>query len=91
MAEKEALSVDNGQSAAAAQGGLRSPSAGTHSVLQDGLSYTPLDSNSDRVVQPFPRSPKLQRKTVKAGQPSQVHMSVMQHTDGDVLTAQSCK
>ncbi len=77
MAEKQAASAANGQSTVAqsAQGGLASPSAGTHSVLQDGLSLTPLDSSDDRVVQPFPRSPKLQRKTAKAGQLSQVNMS----------------
>lgn len=69
MAEKEASSVGNGQSA---QGGLAAPSAGTHGVLQDGLSFTPLDSNRAGVVQPFPRSPKLQRKIANAGQPSQV-------------------
>lgn len=74
MAEKKALSVGNGQSTVAqsAQGGLVAPSAGMHGALQDGLSFTPLDSNTDGVVQPFPRSPKLQRKVADAGQPSQV-------------------
>lgn len=75
MAEKEPLSVGNGQStmAQSVQSCLAAPSAGAHSVLQDGLSFTPLDSNCDRVVQPFPRSPKLQRKRAEAGKPSQVH------------------
>ncbi len=75
MAEK-GLSVNNGQSAVAqsAESGLEAPSTGTHSVLQDRMSFTPLDFNSDRVVQPFPRSPKLQRKTANAGQPSQVRV-----------------
>nr|XP_046236888.1 E3 ubiquitin-protein ligase TRIM62 [Scatophagus argus]XP_046236889.1 E3 ubiquitin-protein ligase TRIM62 [Scatophagus argus] len=72
MAEKETLSVGNGQSTVAQLAHSPAPlSGGTHSVLQDGLSFTPLDSNSDTVVQPFPRSPKLQRKIANAGQPSQ--------------------
>ncbi|XP_044038774.1 E3 ubiquitin-protein ligase TRIM62 [Siniperca chuatsi] len=77
MAEEEASSVGNGQSTAAqsAQGGLAAPSAGIHSALQDGLRFTPLDSSGDRVVQPFPRSPKLQRKLAKAGQLSQEQLS----------------
>lgn len=89
MAEKEALSAGNGQSTAAqsAQGSLAAPSAGAHGVLQDGASFTPLDSGSDRVVQPFPRSPKLQKKTAKAGQLSQVNMSVVKLTDWNVFIA----
>ncbi|XP_035531539.1 uncharacterized protein LOC118338350 isoform X2 [Morone saxatilis] len=77
MAEKEALSVGNGQPTAAqsAQSGLAAPSAGTHSALQDRLSFTPLDSTSNRVVQPFPRSPKLQRKIANAAKPSQEQLS----------------
>lgn len=77
MAEKESLSVGDGQSVLS---GLVAPSVGIHSVPQDGLSFTPLDSNSDGVVQPFPRSPKLQRKVAKAAQPSQVNTSVVEHT-----------
>ncbi|XP_070785807.1 nuclear factor 7, ovary [Enoplosus armatus] len=72
MAEKEALSVGNGQSA---QSGLAAPPAGPHSVLQDGLSFTPLDSRADSVVQPFPRSPKFQRKAAKAEPLSQEQLS----------------
>eukprot|EP00064_Thunnus_orientalis_P015169 superscaffoldBa00002763_g15219 len=77
MAEKEALSVGNGQSkqAQSVQSGLPAPSAGAHGVIQEGLSFTPLDSSSDRVVQPFPRSPKLQKKIAKAAQPSQEQLS----------------
>ncbi|XP_056225803.1 nuclear factor 7, ovary isoform X1 [Seriola aureovittata] len=77
MAERESLSVGNGQSAVAqsVQSGVAPPSAGAHSVLQDGLSFTPLDFNCDRVVQPFPRSPKLQRKKAKDGKPSQEQLS----------------
>ncbi|XP_049424828.1 E3 ubiquitin-protein ligase TRIM62 isoform X2 [Epinephelus fuscoguttatus] len=77
MAEKKASSVGNGQSTVAQSGqsSLPAPSAGTHSVLQDGLSFTPLDSNDARAVQPFPRSPKLQKKIAKAGQPSQEQLS----------------
>ncbi|KAM6894506.1 uncharacterized protein PEZ65_022171 [Lycodopsis pacificus] len=71
MAEQEASSVGNGQSA---HSGLAPPSAGSHSVLPDRLSFTPLDSNTDS-VQPFPRSPKLQRKIASAGQPSQEQLS----------------
>lgn len=76
MAEKEALSVGNDQSreALSAQSGLAAPSAGAHGVLEDRLSFTTLDSNSERPVQPFPRSPKLQKKMAKAAQPSQVMM-----------------
>ncbi|XP_026154868.1 tripartite motif-containing protein 14 [Mastacembelus armatus] len=76
MAEKESVSLGNEKSAVAlsVQSGLMAPSAGAHSVL-DGLSFTPLDSNSNRDVQPFPRSPKLQRKLAKAGQPSQEQLS----------------
>lgn len=82
MAEKEDLSVGNGQSTVAqsAQSAPALPSAGTHSVLQDRLSLTPLDSNSDRVVQPFPRSPKLQKKMANAGQLSQVKKSEGEHS-----------
>ncbi|XP_018529832.1 nuclear factor 7, ovary [Lates calcarifer] len=77
MAEKGPFSVGNGKStmAQSVQSGLAAHSAGAHSVLQDGLSFTPLDSNSDRVVQPFPRSPKLQRKQAKAAKPSQEQLS----------------
>ncbi|KAM9335462.1 E3 ubiquitin-protein ligase TRIM62 [Symphorus nematophorus] len=76
MAEKEALPAGNGQSTAAqpAQSGLVAPSVGSHTVLPDGLSFTPLDSKNDS-VQPFPRSPKLQRKIALAAQPSQEQLS----------------
>ncbi|XP_037613738.1 tripartite motif-containing protein 14 isoform X4 [Sebastes umbrosus] len=74
MAEKEALS---GGSSRSAQSGLAAPSAGSHSVLQDGLSFTPLDSKDDGAVQPFPRSPKLQRKIANAARPSQKSTEVM--------------
>lgn len=76
MAEGEPLSVGNGQSALvqSVQSDLMAPSAGIHGLLQDGSSYTPLDSNTDRTVQPFPRSPKLQRKAAADAQPSQVNM-----------------
>lgn len=70
MAEKESLSVAEVLSE---QSGHLAPSAGAVGVLHDGLSFTPLDSNGDKTVQPFPRSPKLQRKPAKAGQPSQVN------------------
>ncbi|XP_073331367.1 E3 ubiquitin-protein ligase TRIM62 isoform X2 [Pagrus major] len=77
MAEKKTFSAGNGQSTVAqsAQSGLAASSAGTHSVLQDRLSFTPLDGNSDEVVQPFPRSPKLQRKVAHAARPSQEQLS----------------
>ncbi|XP_035482596.1 nuclear factor 7, ovary isoform X2 [Scophthalmus maximus] len=77
MAEKESLSVGNEQSTMAqlVQSGLTAPSAGAHSVLQDRLSLTPLESNRDRPVQPFPRSPRLQKKKTKAGRPSQEQLS----------------
>ncbi|XP_034021238.1 nuclear factor 7, ovary [Thalassophryne amazonica] len=45
-------------------------SAGSQHGLQDGLSFTPLDSNEE-TVQPFPRSPKLQRHRVTAGRLSE--------------------
>ncbi|TNN26888.1 hypothetical protein EYF80_062969 [Liparis tanakae] len=66
MAEES--SAAEGQSA---RGGLATPPAGSHGVLLDGLSFTPLDANG---VPPFPRSPKLQRKIAIAAQPSQVNM-----------------
>ncbi|XP_074479493.1 E3 ubiquitin-protein ligase TRIM62 [Sebastes fasciatus] len=72
MAEKEASSGGNSRSA---QSGLAAPSAGSHSVLQDGLSFTPLDYKDDGAVQPFPRSPKLQRKIANAARPSQEQLS----------------
>lgn len=50
------------------------PSAADQSALQEALSLTPLDSNKDR-VQPFPRSPQLQKKLAKAAQPSQEQLS----------------
>ncbi|XP_026209262.1 nuclear factor 7, ovary [Anabas testudineus] len=71
MAEKESC-VGDGESVLS---GLAAPSAGNCGVPQDGLILTPLDSSSGRVVQPFPRSPKLQRKTAKAAQPSQEQLS----------------
>ncbi|XP_041634673.1 nuclear factor 7, ovary [Cheilinus undulatus] len=77
MAEKEGLSADDGQSAGAPseQSGLVATSADSHSVLQDGFSYTPLDSNSDRNIQPFPRSPKLKKKLANATPPTQEQLS----------------
>nr|XP_019955718.1 PREDICTED: E3 ubiquitin-protein ligase TRIM62-like isoform X1 [Paralichthys olivaceus]XP_019955719.1 PREDICTED: E3 ubiquitin-protein ligase TRIM62-like isoform X1 [Paralichthys olivaceus] len=80
MSEKQSLSVGNGQSTAdlSEQRGVTAPHAGARNALQDGLcltDWTPLESNSDRVVQPFPRSPKLQRKKGKAGKPSQEQLS----------------
>ncbi|KAK5848724.1 hypothetical protein PBY51_006316 [Eleginops maclovinus] len=74
MAGKEALSVGDGQSE---QRRLASPLAGSHSALQDGRSFSPLDSSSDR-VQPFPRSPKLQKKIANFGQTSKVSLSTDQ-------------
>ncbi|XP_056298900.1 uncharacterized protein si:dkey-219e21.4 isoform X2 [Pseudoliparis swirei] len=64
MAEQESSAAE-GQSA---RRGLAAPPAGSHGVLLDGLSFTPLDANG---VPPFPRSPKLQRKIAIAAQPSQ--------------------
>ncbi|KAF7644415.1 hypothetical protein LDENG_00222420 [Lucifuga dentata] len=68
MAEKEAASSGSVK--------LAAPPAGSQDVLQDaGLSFTPLDSKEDGVVQPFPRSPKLLRKLAKAGAMSQEQLS----------------
>ncbi|XP_069015205.1 tripartite motif-containing protein 14 [Embiotoca jacksoni] len=77
MAERESLSVGGGRSAAAksVESDLAAPSAGIRSLLQDVSCLTPLDSNGDGVVQPFPRSPKLQRKAAKAEQPSQEQLT----------------
>lgn len=74
MAEKETFSLGNGQSTGtqAAQSGAPAPSAGSRGGLADGLSFTQL---SDRTVQPFPRSPKLQRKAASAAQPSQEQLA----------------
>lgn len=74
MAEKEDSHAANGQSKTAQSPRSSAPllpSAGTQSALQERL--TTLDSNSDGVAQPFPRSPKLQRKTGNAEKPSQVN------------------
>lgn len=74
MAEKEQTVVQS-------QDELPSPSAGLISLLQDGLNFTPLDSNTEEVVQPFPRSPKLQRKSTKAAPLSQVKVPISLETD----------
>lgn len=66
MAENGNLQVGKGQSGGSSAAAL--PSAGAESALQERL--TMLDS--DGVAQPFPRSPKLQRKTNNAEKPSQV-------------------
>ncbi|XP_047428056.1 nuclear factor 7, brain isoform X2 [Mugil cephalus] len=77
MAEKELQSVGNGQSTMvpSVQSDLGAPSAGIHSLLHDGASFTSLESNGDNVVQPFPRSPKLQRKQGKVARPSQEQLT----------------
>ncbi|KAG8006314.1 Nuclear factor 7 [Nibea albiflora] len=75
MAEKGASPDGHSAAALSAQSGLVLPSAGSHSVLQDRLSFTPLECSTDKPVQPFPRSPKLQRKIVDAGQPSQEQLT----------------
>ncbi|XP_074517887.1 E3 ubiquitin-protein ligase TRIM62 [Halichoeres trimaculatus] len=76
MAEKEVFFAELEQSTKdlSAQCGLTAPSADSHSVLQDRLS-SPLDSNDERTVQPFPRSPKLKKKMENTGQPSQEQLS----------------
>ncbi|XP_038132378.1 E3 ubiquitin-protein ligase TRIM62 [Cyprinodon tularosa] len=51
------------------------PSAGLCSFLQDGEGFSPLDSSSGAAVQPFPRSPKLQRKAARGPQLSQELLS----------------
>ncbi|XP_008286173.1 nuclear factor 7, ovary isoform X2 [Stegastes partitus] len=75
MEAAESSHAGSGRSAAAqsVQNDLMAPSVGIDSLLQDG--FTSLDTSSDRVVQPFPRSPKLQRKVAKAAQPSQEQLS----------------
>lgn len=73
MAENENLQVGNGQSGGS--GAPAVPSAGAESALQEWL--TMLDS--DGVAQPFPRSPKLQRKTNHAEKPSQVRTRPIGH------------
>ncbi|XP_028330591.1 E3 ubiquitin-protein ligase TRIM62 [Gouania willdenowi] len=70
MAEKDRLFQGNGGSAEL-QSDPGVLSTGMQSLLQDGLSFTPLDSTDQRVVQPFPRSPKLQRGVPKAAPPTQ--------------------
>lgn len=82
MAETEESSVPDGQSAVAqsARNAPALPSGGSHTSLQERLSLTALD-NSEGVVQPFPRSPKLQRKVDSAGQPSQVKTSESRPSD----------
>ncbi|XP_056883295.1 nuclear factor 7, ovary [Takifugu flavidus] len=51
------------------------PPADSHSVLQERLSQASLGPNRDPAVQPFPRSPSLQRKMTQAAQPSQEQLS----------------
>lgn len=82
MAETEGFSAPDGPSAVAqsARDAPALPSAGSHSVLQERLSLTALDTG-EGVVQPFPRSPKLQKKVASAGQPSQVKTSGSQMSD----------
>jgi len=86
MAEQESSAAE-GQSA---RRGLAAPPAGSHGVLLDGLSFTPLDANG---VPPFPRSPKLQRKIAIAAQPSQVNMlqPVMKQKNSDGMCAHEDK
>lgn len=93
MAEREALSVGNGQASEAqsAQSGLAPPSADSHGVLRDGPSFTPLGPSGDGVVQPFPRSPKLQRKIAKAAQLSEVNESVVKRTRRDIFSTVQTK
>ncbi|XP_005949249.1 nuclear factor 7, ovary isoform X1 [Haplochromis burtoni] len=74
MAERESCSLGNGTSTAVYTN-LLAPSEGIHSLLQDGLSFTPLDASSDGTIQPFSRSPKLQRKAAKTAQPSQEQLT----------------
>ncbi|KAM8880942.1 uncharacterized protein ACB058_001240 [Synchiropus picturatus] len=76
MAAKEQSIVDNnaGQSRCG-QSSAVAPSPDSHSVFQDGLSYFPLDSNENREIQPFPRSPKLLRKLNRVEKPSQEQLS----------------
>nr|XP_043876179.1 tripartite motif-containing protein 14 [Solea senegalensis] len=75
MAENESSRRGDAQSTTAqsVQSALAAPPTGASSVLQGGLSLTPLDSSSDRVVQPFPRSPKLQRR--KSAKPTKEQLS----------------
>ncbi|XP_041842377.1 nuclear factor 7, ovary isoform X2 [Melanotaenia boesemani] len=54
---------------------LPAPSAGITALLHEGLSFIPLDSSSDRAVQPFPPSPKLQRRLARDVQPSKEQLS----------------
>lgn len=73
MAEKDIFLAELEQSKKDLSGqcGLAAPSADSHSVLQDRLSFSTLNSN-ERTVQPFPRSPKLKKKMENTGPPSQV-------------------
>ncbi|XP_029382320.1 E3 ubiquitin-protein ligase TRIM62 isoform X2 [Echeneis naucrates] len=77
MAERESQSVHYGRSTIAhsVQRGLEAPSADAPCTLQEGQSFTLLVSKSDAVVQPFARSPKLQKKKVKGGALSQEQLS----------------
>uniref|UniRef100_A0A3Q2NXT9 Si:dkey-219e21.4 n=1 Tax=Fundulus heteroclitus TaxID=8078 RepID=A0A3Q2NXT9_FUNHE len=74
MAMEQSAVID-GRLVAPDQSQFLAPSAGLPSFLQDGAGFTPLDSNSDGPVQPFPRSPKLQRKAAKDQKPSQELLS----------------
>lgn len=77
MAEKEALSVGDGHTTGAQSTQSVLTAAGSHSLLQDKLNHTPLDFSNDRIVQPFPRSPKLLKKIANTEQLSQVKTGVM--------------
>lgn len=74
MSVEEASPVGQSTLAMSVQRGLGAPSAGAPSTLQDTMSLTPLDSTEDR-VQPFPRSPQLQRRLAKAALPTQEQLS----------------
>lgn len=74
MSVEEASLVGQSALAVSVQRGLGAPSAGVPSTLQDPMSLTPLDSTDDR-VQPFPRSPQLQKRLAKAALPSQEQLS----------------
>uniref|UniRef100_A0A1A8C5E2 Tripartite motif containing 14 n=2 Tax=Nothobranchius kadleci TaxID=1051664 RepID=A0A1A8C5E2_NOTKA len=72
MADRKLLSVADGLPTAAQP---PAPSVGISGLLHDEMGFTPLDSSSGGVVQPFQRSPKLQRKAAKHAPPSQEQLS----------------
>ncbi|KAM9826835.1 E3 ubiquitin-protein ligase TRIM62 [Neosynchiropus ocellatus] len=74
-AKEQSIRDKNAGQSRCGQSSTVAPSPDSHSAFQDGLSFFPLDSNENREIQPFPRSPKLLRKLNRVETPSQEQLS----------------